>query len=61
MSYTRFVDFMPTVWARGRGCVLSVALIALPYYLETNPVIVEASWHAIEEVPADYKSGGSGS
>ena len=24
-------------WARGRGWALSVALIALPYYLDTNP------------------------
>ena len=40
-------------WARGRGWALSVALIALPYYLETNPVIVAASRHAIEEVLAD--------
>jgi aminoglycoside phosphotransferase (APT) family kinase protein len=43
-------------WARGRGWVLSVALIALPYYLNTNPVIVEASWHALAEVLAGQQS-----
>jgi aminoglycoside phosphotransferase (APT) family kinase protein len=37
-------------WARGRGCALSQALIALPYYLNTNPVIVGTSRRAIAEV-----------
>lgn len=40
-------------WARGRGWALSMALIALPYYLDTNPVIVRASRHAIEQVLSD--------
>jgi aminoglycoside phosphotransferase (APT) family kinase protein len=44
-------------WARARGHALSQALIALPYYLETNPVIVARSRHAIEEVLADHASG----
>lgn len=39
-------------WARGRGWALSVALIALPYYLSTNPAIVELSRRAIAEVLA---------
>lgn len=37
-------------WARGRGWALSVALIALPYYLKTNPEIVASSHHVIEEL-----------
>jgi aminoglycoside phosphotransferase (APT) family kinase protein len=37
-------------WARGRGWALSMALIALPYYLNTNPTIVAASRHTITEV-----------
>ncbi|WP_405784416.1 aminoglycoside phosphotransferase family protein [Streptomyces sp. NBC_00859] len=37
-------------WRRGRGWALSIALVALPYYLETNPVIVESSWRVIDEV-----------
>src|SRR5439155_14751042 len=40
-------------WARGRGWALSWALIALPYYLETNPVGVGSAWHTIDEVLAD--------
>lgn len=44
-------------WARGRGWALSVALIALPYYEHTNPVIVANSWHKIAEVLADHEAG----
>jgi aminoglycoside phosphotransferase (APT) family kinase protein len=40
-------------WARGRGWALSVALIALPYYETTNPVMVANAGHRIEEVLAD--------
>jgi aminoglycoside phosphotransferase (APT) family kinase protein len=40
-------------WARGRGWALSWALIALPYYLRTNPVIVASARHTIAEVLAD--------
>jgi aminoglycoside phosphotransferase (APT) family kinase protein len=39
-------------WARGRGWALSVALIALPYYLHTNPGIVADSRRVIEQVLA---------
>jgi aminoglycoside phosphotransferase (APT) family kinase protein len=40
-------------WARGRGCALSFALIALPYYMHTNPVFVRDARHVIREVLAD--------
>jgi aminoglycoside phosphotransferase (APT) family kinase protein len=40
-------------WARGRGWALSVGLVALPYYLDTNPVIVEWSRRSIDAVLAD--------
>jgi len=42
-------------WARGRGWALSVALIALPYYIETNPVIVERSRRRITSVLEDHE------
>jgi aminoglycoside phosphotransferase (APT) family kinase protein len=41
-------------WARGRGWALSVALIALPYYLHTNPVLVGISRRAIDQALADH-------
>ena len=40
-------------WARGRGWALSIALIQLPYYHRTNPVLAENSRHLIAEVLAE--------
>jgi aminoglycoside phosphotransferase (APT) family kinase protein len=40
-------------WARGRGWALSVALIQLPYYKETNPQVAASAQHVIHEVLAD--------
>jgi aminoglycoside phosphotransferase (APT) family kinase protein len=39
-------------WARGRGWALSMALIALPYYMKTNPAIVDSSRRTIAAVLA---------
>jgi aminoglycoside phosphotransferase (APT) family kinase protein len=43
-------------WARGRGWALSVGLIILPYYRETNPVLAATGRRLIEEVLADHVS-----
>ncbi len=40
-------------WARGRGWALSIGLIALPYYQDTNPALAEIARRAIAEVLAD--------
>ena len=40
--------------ARGRGWALSTALVALPYYRDTNPGLVAASKRVVEEVLADF-------
>jgi aminoglycoside phosphotransferase (APT) family kinase protein len=40
-------------WARGRGWALSVALIALPYYIDRNPPFAADARHWIHEVLAD--------
>ena len=42
-------------WSRGRGWALSVGLIALPYYQNTNPVLAGIARHAIDEALADHK------
>lgn len=42
-----------TMRRRGRGWVLSQALIALPYYWETNPGILAQALHALDLVLAD--------
>jgi aminoglycoside phosphotransferase (APT) family kinase protein len=40
-------------WVRGRGWALSVGLIALPYYRESNPVLANIARYAIHEVLAE--------
>lgn len=37
-------------WARGRGWALSVALLQLPYYRDTNPGLAANARHVIHEV-----------
>jgi len=46
-------------WARGRGWALSIGLIALPYYRETNPGLAATARHLIREVLADHHGSGS--
>jgi aminoglycoside phosphotransferase (APT) family kinase protein len=41
-------------WARGRGWALSVALIQLPYYRDTNPVLAANACHVMREVLAEH-------
>jgi len=40
-------------WARGRGRALAIALVQLPYYRETNPVLAANARHTIEQVLTD--------
>ncbi|MEU2614914.1 aminoglycoside phosphotransferase family protein [Micromonospora sp. NPDC007271] len=40
-------------WLRGRGWALLQAVIALPYYWDTNPGIVRQTSHALSEVLAE--------
>jgi len=45
-------------WTRGRGWALSVGLIALPYYQNTNPIFAGIARRAIHETLADYSASG---
>ena len=55
-AFRRALSVDDATWARGRGTALSVALVALPYYLNTNPVIVDWSRRMIDAVLADHES-----
>jgi hypothetical protein len=44
-------------WLRGRGCALAQAVVALPYYWDTNPGIVRQAAHALAQVLADTERG----
>lgn len=47
---------LPAIWwTRGRGWALSQALIIIPYYRKTNPVLVDVAARMIYEVLADHK------
>jgi aminoglycoside phosphotransferase (APT) family kinase protein len=48
--FRELLEIDDATWARGRGWALSQALIALPYYLHTYPVIVEQAWRWLAEV-----------
>jgi aminoglycoside phosphotransferase (APT) family kinase protein len=45
------------MWRRGRGWALSVALIQLPYYRDSNPTLAENARRTIEAVLADHCRG----
>lgn len=44
-------------WTRGRGWALYTGLVALPYYLDKNPVIVQSARRVIKEVLTDHTKG----
>ncbi|MFJ5806229.1 aminoglycoside phosphotransferase family protein [Streptomyces sp. NPDC093093] len=48
--YRDAVDVDDATWARGRGWALSMAVIQLPYYRRTNPIISANARHVIREV-----------
>jgi aminoglycoside phosphotransferase (APT) family kinase protein len=52
-AFRSVIEVDDATWARGRGWALSFALIALPYYMHTNPVFVRDARHVIREVLAD--------
>jgi aminoglycoside phosphotransferase (APT) family kinase protein len=52
-AFRAALDVDDATWARGRGWALSWALIALPYYRDTNPVMAANARHVIGEVLAD--------
>ncbi|MFK7692625.1 aminoglycoside phosphotransferase family protein [Paenibacillus sp. HJGM_3] len=45
-------------WTRGRGWALSFGLIALAYYMDTNPVLASIARRTLEEVLADGQETG---
>jgi len=48
--YRKELDVDDASWLRGRGWALLQAVIALPYYWETNPGMVRQASHALREV-----------
>jgi aminoglycoside phosphotransferase (APT) family kinase protein len=55
-TFRERLDVDDATWARGRGWALSIGLIALPYYEETNPTFAATARLLIREVLADHAS-----
>jgi len=55
-SFRETVQADDDSWNRGRGWALSVALIALPYYVDTNPEFAEMARRAIRQVLDDQQA-----
>jgi aminoglycoside phosphotransferase (APT) family kinase protein len=49
-AFRRGLNVDDATWQRGLGWALSNALIALPYYKDTNPVLADNARHVIKEV-----------
>lgn len=49
-TFRHAVGLDDDTWLRGRGWALAQAVIALPYYRETNPGMTEAARRALREV-----------
>lgn len=52
-AFRAALDVDDTTWARGRGWALSIALIALPYYWDTNPGFAAVARRTLDEVLSD--------
>ncbi|MFD8410229.1 aminoglycoside phosphotransferase family protein [Streptomyces sp. NPDC059650] len=52
-AFRAAADADDAAWARGRGWALSVALLELVYYRDTNPVMTATARHVVREVLAD--------
>lgn len=53
-AYRHALQVDDATWARGRGWALSIAILALPYLIDTNPSMVRMSRLILDEVLADH-------
>jgi aminoglycoside phosphotransferase (APT) family kinase protein len=52
------LDVDDATWARGLGWALSISIIQLPYYLDTNPALAANSRHVLDQIIADQRAAG---
>ena len=52
-AFRNAVDVDEATWTRGRGWALSIALIIMPYYWNTNPVLMATARRIVHEVLAE--------
>jgi aminoglycoside phosphotransferase (APT) family kinase protein len=56
--YRNALQVDEATWARGRGWALSIALLIIPYYPDTNPDFVAMATRMVDEVLADLRATG---
>jgi len=49
-SFRAALDVDDATWLRGQGWALAQALVALPYYWDTNPAMVATSHYVIDQI-----------
>lgn len=49
-AFRAALDVDEAAWKRGKGWALSTAIIALPYYVNTNPVLAAGARRKLEAV-----------
>ena len=54
-AYRAALEVDDASWLRGRGWALFQALVALPYYWDTNPGMIRQASHALAQVLADAR------
>lgn len=47
-TYRRELGVDDATWERGRGWAIAQAIIALPYYVDTNPVMADTARHTLD-------------
>jgi aminoglycoside phosphotransferase (APT) family kinase protein len=51
-AYRRALDADDATWERGRGWALVQAIVALPYYVDTNPAMAATARHTLDAILA---------
>lgn len=49
-TYRRALGADDAIWERGRGWAIVQAIVALPYYVDTNPVMADTARHTLDAV-----------
>ncbi len=55
-TFRTALDIGDATWDRGRGWALSLALIGLPYYIDTNPGFTRYARRLLDEALADHNA-----
>lgn len=56
-AFIKALDVDDATLARSRGAAVNQACAALPYYMDTYPLIVERSWHKLASLGIRVRSG----